>query len=63
MNITCAKKRFLLVVFIAASLTLPNLVHGFYIGLQSVNGQWLCAENGGGGTVVANRTGMGSWER
>ncbi|MGH8018288.1 MAG: fascin domain-containing protein, partial [Opitutaceae bacterium] len=42
---------------------LPNLVHGFYIGLQSVNGQWLCAENGGGGTVVANRTGMGSWER
>ncbi len=32
------------------------------VGIQSWNGAWLCAEGGGGGLVVANRTDRGPWE-
>lgn len=33
------------------------------ISLQAFNGQYLCAEGGGGQNVVANRNGVGTWEQ
>lgn len=38
------------------------LMSGDRVALRTANGQYLCAENGGGGEVVANRTTMGPWE-
>ena len=32
------------------------------IALQAYNGQWLCAENGGGWQLAANRNRIGAWE-
>lgn len=32
------------------------------ISLRAYNGQYLCAENGGGSVIVANRNAVGSWE-
>jgi hypothetical protein len=44
----------------------PNWVgiwgNGLAINLQSSNGQYLCAENGGGSTVAANRNFASAWE-
>lgn len=37
-------------------------LHAAQISLQAMNGQWVCAENGGGREVVANRGGIGGWE-
>ena len=34
-----------------------------YVGLQASDGSWVVAENGGGGSVNANRPGFGRWER
>ncbi len=34
----------------------------YLVAIQAENGQYLCAENGGGSTVVANRNNVGSWE-
>lgn len=31
-------------------------------GLRASNGKYVCAENGGGGPLLANRPGMGVWE-
>jgi len=36
--------------------------HGTEIALQAVNGQYVCAEGGGGGAVVANRDAINAWE-
>ena len=38
------------------------LMGGDRIMLRTANGQYLCAENGGGGEVVANRVTAGPWE-
>lgn len=38
------------------------LMSGDRVTLRTVNGQFLCAENGGGGEVVANRVTAGPWE-
>ena len=38
----------------------PNLP--FYAALQAPNGQFLCADGGGGGALVANRNSAGPWE-
>lgn len=47
---------------LVASLAAP-LLHAFEIGLQAKStGLWVCAENGGGQEVVANRPSMGPWE-
>jgi hypothetical protein len=47
---------------LAASFATP-LLHAFEIGLQAKStGLWVCAENGGGQEVVANRPSMGPWE-
>ncbi len=35
---------------------------GSTISFQASNGQWMVAEGGGGGTVNANRDGVGPWE-
>ena len=32
------------------------------VALKSINGHFVCAENGGGREVVANRTAIGPWE-
>ncbi|MDD4652414.1 MAG: hypothetical protein PHQ34_09300, partial [Methanothrix sp.] len=32
------------------------------VALQAANGQFVCAEGGGGGAVVANRNAIGTWE-
>jgi hypothetical protein len=32
------------------------------VSLRTCNGYYFCAENGGGGSVVANRTSVGQWE-
>ncbi len=34
----------------------------YLVTIQAENGQYLCAENGGGSTLVANRNYAGSWE-
>jgi myo-inositol-hexaphosphate 3-phosphohydrolase len=33
-----------------------------YYALQAANGQFVCAEGGGGREVVANRDAIGAWE-
>ncbi|MGH8017099.1 MAG: fascin domain-containing protein, partial [Opitutaceae bacterium] len=35
---------------------------GVEVGLRTANGLFLCAEGGGGSTLVANRWGVGAWE-
>lgn len=46
--------------------TYPNWVaiwgNGITLNLQASNGQYLCAENGGGSTVAANRNTAYAWE-
>merc|ERR1711916_76233 len=32
------------------------------VAIQSRNGKYLCAENGGGGKIAANRSALGAWE-
>lgn len=34
----------------------------YYVTIKATNGQYLCAEDGGGGKVVANRDKIGDWE-
>jgi hypothetical protein len=36
---------------------------GDTVALQATTGPYLCAEGGGGGDVVANRSAIGSWEQ
>ena len=38
------------------------LMSGQRIALRTENGQYLCAEGGGDGEIVANRTAVGPWE-
>ena len=39
-----------------------GLEQGQRIALRTENGHYLCAENGGGQELIANRTGVGPWE-
>ncbi|MEO7859952.1 MAG: hypothetical protein ABIU05_05830 [Nitrospirales bacterium] len=39
-----------------------ELTNGAQVGLQASNGQYVCAEGGGGREVVANRGEIGPWE-
>lgn len=38
------------------------VTNGQQVALQTWSGYYVCAENGGGGTVDANRTSVGAWE-
>lgn len=38
------------------------LQSGSSVGIQCSNGQFVCAENGGGSNVIANRYGVSAWE-
>lgn len=40
----------------------PEITNGDAIALRAYNGLYVCAENGGGGKVVANRAQVGPWE-
>lgn len=55
--------------FIALSslMIFPNHVHGKnvtknMVAIKTFNGKYLCAENGGGGTLTANIDKIGNWE-
>jgi Fascin domain len=39
-----------------------NAQNGTSIGLKASNGQYLCAEGGGGQVIIANRPALGPWE-
>ena len=39
-----------------------DLADGDKVALQAMNGQYVCAEQGGGGVVNANRAALGPWE-
>ena len=45
---------------LAVSITGPLVSRS--IALRASNGQYVCAEGGGGGVVVANRNAIGAWE-
>lgn len=40
----------------------PVIAHGARVALKAGSGHWVCAEGGGGGAVVANRSQPLSWE-
>lgn len=39
-----------------------EITNGQSVAFQAANGQYVCAEGGGGGEVVANRDAIGPWE-
>lgn len=48
---------------ISFSLDFVETLVGPTVSFRAVNGQWVCAEGGGGREMVANRNGDGPWER
>ncbi len=50
---------FTLVIADGEGNTLNSLSH---FGLRAANGKYVCAENGGGGTLAATRSSMAEWE-
>jgi hypothetical protein len=50
-------------VFAAVLLGSAGSASASLVSIQSYNGQWLCAEGGGGQAVLANRPAVDIWER
>ena len=39
------------------------MIRSIYVSLRAANGQYVCAEGGGGGEVFANRSAVAAWEK
>jgi len=57
----------LVMVLLSSIIVFPDHVHGRnnssdMVAIKTFNGKYLCSENGGGSTLVANRDQIGDWE-
>ncbi len=58
--LACTSRTFLVLCLLLFSL--HCLLAQNTVALRAANGQYVCAEGGGGGSVVANRNSRGAWE-
>lgn len=57
----------LVIILLSSIMAFPDYVHGRndsmdMVAIKTFNGKYLCAENGGGSTLIANRDNIGEWE-
>lgn len=57
----------LVLILLSSIIVFPDYVHGRnnskdMVAIKTFNGKYLCAENGGGSTLIANRDQVGAWE-